>query len=185
MKNDYKKLGKIIKEVRENREISMRKLAQNIGVSHSEISRIESGERQVPNLITIIALCEELQIDFANLLKETGFLDYNSKKVYEVTVQKILSKKIKVNAKDEEKAMDLISEFIEDNEIETLNPEEIYSFEAEKIADNDEEFLEEGQELLAEEFEDDEDFEDELDDLEECNSCEFYCPICGECTYGE
>lgn len=182
MKNDYKKLGKIIKEVRESKGLSQRQIAKIISISNAELSKIESGERQIPNLVTLISVCELLNINFTELLKETGFLDYKNGKVYEVTVQKILSKKIKVNAKSEEKAIDLINDFILDNDIETLNPDEHYCFEADKIADDDKEFIKEGEMLLSEEYDEvDKDF----DDLKECNSCEFYCPICGECTYDE
>ena len=186
MKNDYKKLGKIIKDIRESKGLSQRKLAKIINISNAELSKIESGERQIPNLVTLISVCELLNINFTELLKETGFLGYKGCKVYEFTVQKVLSKKIKINAKSEEEAMDLINDFILDNDIEELDPDEHYCLEADKIADDDKEFLKEGQRLLSEEYdEENNEVEDDFDDLKECNSCEYYCPICGECTYDE
>ena len=150
--------SKIIKDIRESKGLSQRKLAKIINISNAELSKIESGERQIPNLVTLISVCELLNINFTELLKETGFLGYKGCKVYEVTVQKVLSKKIKINAKSEEEAM----------------------------ADDDKEFLKEGQRLLSEEYdEENNEVEDDFDDLKECNSCEYYCPICGECTYDE
>ena len=43
------KVGELIKKGREEKNLSMRQLAELAKVSHSDISRIESGEREVPN----------------------------------------------------------------------------------------------------------------------------------------
>ena len=44
------KVGELIQKGREENNLSMRQLADLAKVSHSDISRIESGEREVPNL---------------------------------------------------------------------------------------------------------------------------------------
>ena len=63
MKNDSIKLGKIIKRARKIKGISQEDLASLIGVSHTELSRIERGIRKSPNLIILINICEILDID--------------------------------------------------------------------------------------------------------------------------
>ena len=42
-------VGKLITDAREKKGISKNQLAELCGVSHTEIARIESGEREVPN----------------------------------------------------------------------------------------------------------------------------------------
>ena len=56
MKNNYLKLGKIIRTERENRGFSRRKFSAIIDISDTELKRIENGERQVPNIITLIKI---------------------------------------------------------------------------------------------------------------------------------
>ena len=43
------KVGDMIQEGREKSGLSMRQLADMASVSHSDISRVESGEREVPS----------------------------------------------------------------------------------------------------------------------------------------
>lgn len=99
------------------------------------------------------------------------------RKVYEVTIQKVLTKTITLNADTDEEAMDCAKDFMMETEIEYLNPKEEYLFETKKISDNDKEYLKQNNISISE--------SEELDDKEECYSCEYYCPTCGECTYDE
>ena len=46
-------VGKLITDAREKKGISKNQLAELCGVSHTEIARIESGEREVPNPKTL------------------------------------------------------------------------------------------------------------------------------------
>ncbi len=43
------KVGELIQQGREENNLSMRQLAELANISSSDISRIESGEREVPN----------------------------------------------------------------------------------------------------------------------------------------
>jgi len=63
------KLGTYIKEEREKKGISQRKLAEEIGFSNSELSRIESGERQKPDFSTLSKISSALDLDFGKIMK--------------------------------------------------------------------------------------------------------------------
>ena len=130
------------------------------GVSDTEISRIENGERQIPNLVTLISICEILEIDFIELLKLTNYFVNKNEKEYEVKVIKLEEKKFKVNAINEENAMDIIANYLEENHIFSLKPNEKIELEATEVDKNQNNFV------------------------SECNeNYEFYCPYCEEFMY--
>ena len=164
MKNNYIKLGKIIKYQREKLGYSKRKLAKICGVSDTEISRIENGERQIPNLVTLISICETLELDFVELLKITNYFVNKKEKEYEVKVKKIEEESFKVDAIDEENAMDIIANYLQENHNFSLKPNEKIELEAIEIDENQEDFFSECNE-------------------KDCETCKFYCPYCEECTY--
>ena len=80
MKYNYKKLGQIIKDNREAIGYSRRNLAARVDTSDTELKRIEEGERITPNLITLIKLCEELDLNLQFLLEDCDFLEEKNKK---------------------------------------------------------------------------------------------------------
>lgn len=73
MRFNYIELAKILSETRKKSKISMRKLAFAVGVSHAEIARIESGNREAPNVVTIIKMCEVLGLNPIIILLKTNF----------------------------------------------------------------------------------------------------------------
>ncbi len=78
MRFDNILLGNILKKRRLQLNISKRKLAQYIEISDTEVTKIENGTRIVPNMVSLIRMCEVLKIDFIELLKVTGFVDYKN-----------------------------------------------------------------------------------------------------------
>lgn len=74
MKNDYLKLAVILRNKRLERGYSIRSLSRAVNISDTELARIENGERQNYNLITLIGLCKVLKIDFIKLLQVTNYL---------------------------------------------------------------------------------------------------------------
>ncbi len=101
-------------------------------------------------------------------------------KVYDVTIQKILNKKITMNALNEEEARTKAEEFMNDVEIEFLNPVEAYSFEIEKISDNEDDYLKEknlDRDYFHQDFFSDCDEEIEEDDEEEYEEKEYFVMI--------
>ena len=63
-------IGNIIRNKRENLSISKRELAKLVGISDTEIRRIENGIRRSYNLNILNRICEVLDINMIELLFE-------------------------------------------------------------------------------------------------------------------
>ena len=171
MKFDYLKLAEIIKTRRIEKDISTRKLAEKIGISHAEISRFENGLKPSFYFIPFVKMCKELDLDLTDLLEEVGLLEEKDDKKYIVKVTNIDENYFEIMAKNEKEAAIIVAKFIIENEIIELDPERKIDIEVEEI---DEDFNE-----------DDEEIEEEFSSEDFCKGCKFYCPYCGECTLGE
>lgn len=68
------RLNEYIKKLREDKNLSQRRLAQMAGISNTEISRIEKGERQQPSPATLKKLAPCLGIPYTDLLVLAGYL---------------------------------------------------------------------------------------------------------------
>lgn len=75
MKIDDTKLCEIIKESRENKNISQRELARRLNVNNAVIARIENGETQKPSFQLLKGLCRELKINLYDLLVKSHYTD--------------------------------------------------------------------------------------------------------------
>jgi len=67
------KVGEYIKVRRLAKEWSKRALAEKAGVSHSEVHRIENGERSNPSISMLYALAEALGIPKDEILRQAGY----------------------------------------------------------------------------------------------------------------
>ncbi len=179
MRFNYLLLGSILKNKRMEKGFSKNKLAQHIGISQPEVTRIENGIRTVPNLITLINMCEILDIDFINLLKVTGYVDkknllgkgLNDMKKYKIQAKKIKQIEVEVEAENEEIAMEMVQDFLD--KIDELDIE---------IPDLSTDYFEiEAEEMNEEQENIDEDLEDFFEE-NECKNCKFFCSECGRCT---
>lgn len=74
-----KSLAKIIKNARESKGISQRKLSRKIGIDHNNISDIETGKRKKPNVLIIKKIAIALDIDFKLLLLSCGYSENDIK----------------------------------------------------------------------------------------------------------
>lgn len=68
-------LAEFIKKKREEKNWSMRELAEKAGVSHSEIARMEKGERTNPSASMLRAIATALHIPITELLEAVGLAD--------------------------------------------------------------------------------------------------------------
>lgn len=66
------KVGELIKKGREEKNLSMRQLAELAKVSHSDISRIESGEREVPNPKILRKISKYIDVNYNDLMYAAG-----------------------------------------------------------------------------------------------------------------
>lgn len=175
MRFNYYLLGEILRERRIELGLSKNKLAQYVGISQPEVTRIENGTRTVPNIITLIYMCEVLGLNFINLLKITGYVDRKNlimkgnfdMKKYKVNAKKDKEIEFIVYADDEEKAIKIVEEVLEDLDLSDEELEKISKI----IIDVEEQELEEKQEEI-----------EEKSDKSICETCEYFCSNCGRCT---
>ena len=66
------KVGELIKEGREKQNLSMRQLAELAKVSHSDISRIEAGEREVPKPKILRKISKYIDVNYNDLMYAAG-----------------------------------------------------------------------------------------------------------------
>jgi transcriptional regulator with XRE-family HTH domain len=71
-------IGDFIKERRLARDWSKRTLAEKAGISHSEVHRIENGERLNPSVPVLYALADALGIPRDDILLQAGYKSDNS-----------------------------------------------------------------------------------------------------------
>lgn len=68
-------LGSFIKEVREEKKLSKRALANAASISHTEIHRIENGERVNPSPPVLRAISIALSIPYEELMEKAGYIN--------------------------------------------------------------------------------------------------------------
>lgn len=67
-----KSVGELISEARESKGISKNQLAEMTKISHTEIARIESGEREIPNPKTLRKISKYIGINYNDLMYAAG-----------------------------------------------------------------------------------------------------------------
>lgn len=87
MKNNYLLLAEVLKRKRIKLGLSQRELGRLSGVSHTEIFRIENGERLEYNLTILLKLCDILGINIIELLIATGYLSKNYMDILKNTIE--------------------------------------------------------------------------------------------------
>lgn len=106
------KFGNMVREAREKLDISQRALSFMTEISDAEISRIESGVRKGPSLVTITKLCnffEDRDVDFKLADAVKAVLDDSSKICTDEPVPNFGEEEI-VLFEENEDAEDTISE---------------------------------------------------------------------------
>lgn len=68
-------LAIFIKERRESLQLSTRKLAELSNVSHSEIHRLENGERRHPSPPLLKDLAKGLSVPYEEIMQAAGYMD--------------------------------------------------------------------------------------------------------------
>ncbi|MBP3461561.1 MAG: helix-turn-helix transcriptional regulator [bacterium] len=71
IQND-KSVGEIIAEAREKKGISKRELSRLANISDTELARIESGEREIPNPKTLRKISKYIDINYNDLMYAAG-----------------------------------------------------------------------------------------------------------------
>ncbi|KQB74802.1 DNA-binding protein, partial [Clostridium butyricum] len=69
------KFGEFFKNIRTEKGLSQRQLAELSHISNTEISRIESGERRNPSPNILKSLAPHLGISYGELMIKAGYID--------------------------------------------------------------------------------------------------------------
>lgn len=69
------KFGEFLKNLRKEKGLSQRQLADLCNISNTEISRIESGERQKPSPNILKAIAPHLEISYGELMTKAGYIE--------------------------------------------------------------------------------------------------------------
>ena len=67
-----KKIGEIIAEAREKAELSQRQLAKIANISNAQLSKIESGEIEVPNPKTLRKISRHINVNYNEMMYKVG-----------------------------------------------------------------------------------------------------------------
>ena len=67
-----KKIGEIIAEAREKASLSQRQLAKIANISNAELSKIESGEREIPNPKTLRKISKYINVNYNDMMYKIG-----------------------------------------------------------------------------------------------------------------
>ena len=73
MAKQITKLGELIAETRESKGLSQRQLAKLAEMDSAEVSRIENGKRQKPNVLFLKGLAEALDLSLVKLMELSGY----------------------------------------------------------------------------------------------------------------
>lgn len=68
-------IGQFIREQRKKINLSSRCLADKVGISSTEMMKIENGERETPSPITLKAIANVLNINQIEMFVKAGYLD--------------------------------------------------------------------------------------------------------------
>lgn len=71
------KIGEKIRSIRELNNLSQRKFSEEIGISHAELSRIETGSRKYPCPKTLKTISEKYNVSYVELMKLSNYFDSN------------------------------------------------------------------------------------------------------------
>ena len=142
MLSENKTVGEVIREAREKKGLSRNQLSKLAQVSHTELARVESGERDFPNPRRLRRISKFIDVDYNDLMYMAGLgskisplnhfiIDYydnlkgqqirDAKQAIDATIENnnviIASFKIIIDSKTlDQKYSDFLSETIEDLE---------------------------------------------------------------------
>ena len=75
MKTEKKTLGKILKEARELKQISLRELEIQSGISNAYLSQLENDKIKKPSANTLYRLSELFNMNFDDLMVSAGIVE--------------------------------------------------------------------------------------------------------------
>ena len=126
-------IGNIIREQRENLNVSKRALARMVGISDTEIKRIEDGMKKTYNLNILRKICNVLDINMNELLFENpknnckNHQDFT--KNYTIKVIQPLKKSYDIEAKNDLEAVEKLLNYLVKNDLIITEPSDSFDIE--------------------------------------------------------
>jgi transcriptional regulator with XRE-family HTH domain len=80
MKKIQPDFGRLLKELRKKKKMTLNHLAELSGLSPSYLSRVERGERSISNLRLLKKLAPHLGLTFEEIIASAGFISWDTKK---------------------------------------------------------------------------------------------------------
>lgn len=80
MKNMQPGFGKLLKDLRKKKKLTLNQLAELSGLSSSYLSRVERGERSISNALLLKQLAPHLGLTFEEIMAAAGFINSKSNK---------------------------------------------------------------------------------------------------------
>lgn len=81
-----KELGQYLKEIRENKKLTLRQVDYKSNVSFSHLSMIENGTRK-PTALTLKELAKTYNVDYIDLLEKAGYIDFAEMEKLDTNIQ--------------------------------------------------------------------------------------------------
>lgn len=121
-------LGELLKKKRNELGYSLREVAYEMGMSHTELSNIESGERKSINLNILYNLCDYLELDLKELLDNAEY--FNKNKEYKVVFRRTVENCVEIESNCLNKVVELVTDisFDLDEILPNINDEIEMSF---------------------------------------------------------
>lgn len=124
MKYDYLKLAKTLKDLREEKGYTIKKLSQKSRVKYKEISNIENGLYPNFPFIKLVKICKALDTDFDYVLTECGLIEDLEEKLFYVIIIDEKAKIYAIHDVGKFGAMCKIVDFIIENKLLNKNSKE-------------------------------------------------------------
>lgn len=67
--------GQYIRKLRESKNMSVTSVAEQVGINHSHLSRVESGDRNPPKIPTLVKLAKVLGVPISTMLEKAGVVE--------------------------------------------------------------------------------------------------------------
>jgi transcriptional regulator with XRE-family HTH domain len=84
---DKQEFGEKIKQIRESKNISVRQAAIKADMSHSYLSQIENGLREIPSKKVLIKMAKGLRMTETEIFKIAGFIPDDGNDIKEVDLK--------------------------------------------------------------------------------------------------
>ena len=111
---DNKSFGALIRDLREKRGLGVNQLAQYVGVSGAEISRIERGERKKISPHFLYRLAPKLGVTYEFLMHKVGYLPESA--VMPIANYELMAKVSRLDSQKQAEIKKIVDDYLGDKD---------------------------------------------------------------------